>query len=419
MLSFSVYDIVIGLSSIVIASYLFTIISKKTRIPTVLLLMTLGIILRAISVQFGWHFPIPFDVIKFLGVIGLILILLEAGLDLKITSQTARLITRAGMSSLFVLVLSVIGIATVIYFLLGQTAYASVLYAIPLSVISSTVVASSVGYLSQKKRNFLTYESAFSDIIGILAFDLLLASESFSIGIVAYNLLSIIIAFVVSVIVSLILVWIATRVRIEIKAFLIFSVLLLLYAVGHKLQFPTLLAVLVFGLVINNWRYFRGRLKSHGLRQALPTREVEPVAETVSSVTQESAFIVRTFFFVLFGYTVEIGSILQLNTLLVGSIITLVIFLVRYIYLRLFLKEHVLPELFFSPRGLVTIVLFYSIPPSLVSAGVDASIIFFVIMATTIIMFVGSVYFTPEADTKIAEENGQTDDTSSAKEEVK
>ena len=95
MIEFDVYLAITALSGLVIVSYGFSILSARTRIPTVLMLLLLGVGIREITTAAGRYVEIPLDFIQFFGVLGLILILLEAGLDLNIHREKLPLIGRA------------------------------------------------------------------------------------------------------------------------------------------------------------------------------------------------------------------------------------------------------------------------------------------------------------------------------------
>lgn len=400
MFALDTYTIIIALSGLVMLSYVFSLISAKTRIPAVLMLLLLGIGIREALNHFNSYVEIPLDVIQFVGVFGLILILLEAGLDLNISRSKLPLIRSATASSALVLALSVLGISSVVHFLLGQDWQISLIYAVPLAVISSSIVASSIQYLGEEKREFLTYEASLSDILGILLFNFLIADKALSAGVVATSLGSIALAIAVSVIVSVLLIWLLVKVTIDIKVFLLFAALLLIYALGHVFDLPTLLTVLIFGLIINNWY----KIKSRRAEKYLPIQSVSLAAYSLKSLTSESAFLVRTFFFTLFGYMIDIRVLGDPKVLLVGTIIVGIIYLVRYLYLRLFMREHILPELFFAPRGLVTIVLFYKIPDGFTFDSFDDGVLFFVILITSLVMMLGGIWFTPKEATREAEE---------------
>ena len=61
-------------------------------------------------------------------------------------------------------------IAVVLQWFFDVNLFIALLYAIPLSIMSSAIIIPSVGSLSPEKREFMIYESAFSDILGIMFF---------------------------------------------------------------------------------------------------------------------------------------------------------------------------------------------------------------------------------------------------------
>ena len=66
----------------------------------------------------------------------------------------------------------------------------------------------------------------------------------------------------------------------------------------------------------------------------------------------------------------------------------------RYLLLKLFyLKKSVFPEFFITPRGLITVLLFFSIPAELKSDVFNADIILITILATSFIMTWGLIKF--------------------------
>ncbi|MBT3207478.1 MAG: hypothetical protein HN704_14985 [Bacteroidetes bacterium] len=78
------YSIIISASLIIIISYLFNIISARTNIPSVILLIVLGIVLKILMNALEFDEIDFFPVLKILGTIGLIMIVLEASLDLEL-----------------------------------------------------------------------------------------------------------------------------------------------------------------------------------------------------------------------------------------------------------------------------------------------------------------------------------------------
>ncbi len=88
------YIILISVSILVVLSYVFNLISGKLKIPSVILLLLTGIGLQMLSKEFGFVFSesrLPLDL---LGIIGLIFIVLEGSLDLKIRQTSNALSVR-------------------------------------------------------------------------------------------------------------------------------------------------------------------------------------------------------------------------------------------------------------------------------------------------------------------------------------
>ena len=162
------------------------------------------------------------------------------------------------------------------------------------------------------------------------------------------------------------------------------AILALLYAIGKQLHLSSLLIILIFGLVLNNTElFFRGRLA-----KKLDQGKVVAICKDFRMITAETAFLVRTFFFVTFGMSINLSVFGDSIVLLVGSIIVLILYVVRYVNFKMVLRSNVLPEIFLAPRGLITILLFFSIPVQYQIQNFKVGILFFVILATSIIMMI-------------------------------
>jgi hypothetical protein len=107
-------------------------------------------------------------------------------------------------------------------------------------------------------------------------------------------------------------------------------------------------------------------------------------------LTSEVAFLIRALFFLLFGYLIETSELLNLSTLGWSLAITFGIFFIRAIFLKMIsLPLH--PFLFIAPRGLITILLFLSIPIEQSYPLVNRSMIIQVIIMTSLLMMVGAI----------------------------
>ena len=57
--------------------------------------------------------------------------------------------------------------------------------------------------------------------------------------------------------------------------------------------------------------------------------------------------------------------------------------------LKVILKENVFPEIMIAPRGLITILLYYSIPKEYQIEYFEEGVLFFIIIVTSIVMMIG------------------------------
>ncbi|HRO42782.1 MAG TPA: cation:proton antiporter [Flavipsychrobacter sp.] len=381
--------ILILLSSVVIISYLFNLFSRKTNIPSVLMLIGTGIAIKYTSLYYGMIQTDVNKLVKILGIAGLIMIVLEAALDLKLSKNKVKLIGDSFASALFIFLISAFGIGFLVMQWLDVPFDRAFLYAVPLSIISSAIVIPSTSHLPEEKREFIIYESSFSDIFGILVFNYMLMGNIASLGSAFKFVTNIGIAILFSVLASLLMIYLLTKITINIKFFLVFAVLSLLYSLGELIHLPALLIVLVFGLVINNSTLvIRGRLSKW-----ISIEGIETVVDAMKSITAETSFLIRTFFFILFGYTINLDVLVLPDVWKLGSIIILILLFVRFFYLRMILKSNLFPELFLMPRGLVTILLFYSIPASHSIGGFNEGILFFIVAVSSVLMMIGLLLF--------------------------
>ena len=114
--------------------------------------------------------PNLLPVLEVLGAVGLVLILLEAALDLKIIKKKLLLIFKSLLVSFIGLVGTAYVGAYLLSFLLESSLLNNLLYTIPMSILSSAIILPSIEDLDKDKKEFMIYESTFSDIWGIIGF---------------------------------------------------------------------------------------------------------------------------------------------------------------------------------------------------------------------------------------------------------
>lgn len=387
---FTSYTAIITISVIVIMSYFFNIISAKTNIPSVLLLILSGVLIKLGLNYFGITTgETLFNILEILGIIGLIMIVLEASLDLELTKEKWPLIWKSFTVALLALIICSLSIAWLINYVLIDSFLISLVYAIPLSVMSSAIVIPSVGELLKEKKEFMVYESTFSDILGIMYFYFLIGNvDTESARTVVWDVVSnIFITIVLSIAISYALVFIFQKVKTQVKLFLLIAVLLLLYSIGKMFHLSSLLIILIFGLVLNNHKiFFRGKLK-----KLIHTPSLGSILNNFHLITIESAFVVRTFFFVIFGITISLATLLDWEVFFISLIVVVLLFGIRAIFLRIFRGKAILPEVLIAPRGLITILLFFAIPEELQVETFNAGILLYTILISSIIMAIALI----------------------------
>lgn len=378
------YYIVIAACLIIIVSYGFNIIARRTSIPSVLMLLALGIIISNISTYLGFELIDLKPFLEVLGIVGLILIVLEAALDLKIDRNKRKLVARSLLLALGSLLLNAFMISALFIVYLDLPFLNCLVYAIPLSITSSAIVIPSLANLPPAKKEFLTYESAFSDILGIIFFYFLIEAAHMSgAGRIAVSLLgNILFTILISVVLSLGLIFIFQKVKSEARLFLLIAILMLFYSVGKLFHLSSLIMIMVFGLILENRRLITGKF----LGRYFSEDSVSVIHKDLRMITIESSFTVRTFFFVIFGMTIIITSLFDVRVIVVSIIILVFLFGSRYLIFRIFFKGDMNPEIFISPRGLITLLLFYAIPSEYLSTEFNSSILLLVIIISSMVM---------------------------------
>lgn len=380
----SSYNLIIGASLIVVLSFFFNGISKKTNIPAVLMLIVLGILIKIGLEFFIPEIPDFKGSLEILGTVGLIMIVLEAALELELKKEKLWPILKSMAIALIGLVGSAYVTALILYqFIPNMTMQSAWLYATPLSILSSAIIIPSVGGLSEAKKEFHIYESTFSDIMGIMMFYFLTgklnpAEDS---GVVGFSI-NFAVTIVIALVASYAIILVFQRIKSQAKLFLLISVLLLLYAIGKKMHLSSLIIILVFGLIVKNVNlFFPGKTKIF-----LEKERMQQIYHELHIVTLETAFVVRTFFFVIFGITIVLSSLLSINVAIVSLLIIASIYAIRFLILIVFVGKDMLPQLFIAPRGLITVLLFYAIPMEAQIEGFESGILLFVIIATSLVM---------------------------------
>lgn len=376
--------IIITLCLLLLIAYIFDLTASKTKIPSVILLLFLGWTVRQLSKITNIEIPDLTSFLPALGTIGLILIVLEGSLELELNRSKFNLIKRSFVVSLVPIFALSFLLAWLFYYYGGYGFKISLLNAIPFAVISSAIAIPSVINQPQKIKEFVIYESSFSDIGGILFFNFMALNTTIDASSFLYFGLDLVIIAAVSFVATMALSFLLSRIDHHIKFVPIVLLVILIYEIAKVYNLPSLLFILLFGLFIGNIDELKRVKWLEKLNPSLLSNEVEKFKE----ILVEGTFIVRAIFFLLFGYLMKTSEILNRDTILWALAIVIAVIVFRFIMLKLF-KLPLKPLLFIAPRGLITILLFISIIPEKSIDLVNKSLVIQVIVLTALIMMFG------------------------------
>lgn len=377
-------SIIITISILLLLAYVFDITASKTKIPSVILLLLLGFGAKLITKSLNISVPNLNPILPILGTIGLILIVLEGSLELEINKSKLPLILKSSIVALIQLLVISFGIAYYLNLFEHLPLKLALSNAIPIGIISSAIAIPSARNLLNNEKEFITYESSLSDIFGVIFFNFITLNVNIGSKTFGHFSLELLTMLAISFVATLLLAGFLNKIKHHIKFVPMIILVLLIYGIAKLFHLPALIFILIFGLFICNideLRHYKFIQKFHPINF---TKDVHKFRE----ITTELAFLIRALFFMLFGFLIDLADVLNSETILFALCITLGIFIVRLIVLKIF-KLQTNPLVFIAPRGLITILLFLSIPISQQIEQIDNSLIIQVIILSALIMMVG------------------------------
>ena len=411
-------SILIVLPLLVVFSYLFDAIARKTKFPSVILLMFTGIIIRAITNLYGFtDFSFLDKVIPVLGTVGLILIVLEGALELDIKKEKLPVILKGFFAAALILILNIIVVSWAFENILNLEHKTAIIFAIPLAIISSAVAIPSAAGLLNREKEFVVYESTFSDILGIMIFNYairqfesnqtLISAES----IVALGL-QIIGVIVVSLIITYLLFKLLQKIEHHVKFFLILALLVLVYAFGKFFHLPALVTIFIFGLFLSNVK----ALLPGFMQRYLDLNQTEKGLHEFHILTAESTFLVKTFFFLFFGFSISLVEFSSVTPFIYGVLVFGIMLLIRYVYfIATTFKIKPSPLVYMSPRGLISILLFLQIKEvtfiNTAASIIDEQVLLVVILASMLMMTLGTMKKSKQDSEPDSTENSEETET--------
>lgn len=376
--------IIISLCLLLLISYMFDVSSPKTKIPSVILLLIVGWAVRQAADFFGISIPNLSPILPIIGTVGLILIVFEGALDLELNRSKKKLIISSISMSLIPMLVLSIGIGLAFDAIFGVEFRRGLLNAVPFAVISSAIAISSAKNLLPKDREFVIYESTFSDIFAVVLFNFIIRNEVIDGNSFVVFGWQLILILVITVIATLGLSLLMSKIRHRVKFVPIILLIILIYTIAKEYHLPALIFIFILGLFIGNLDKFKRFRFVDKLQPEIMVKEVVKL----NDITTEITFSIRSLFFILFGYLINTHELLNAKTFIIATGILVGIIVLRIIGLKI-ARQNLNPLLYVAPRGLITILLFITIPETERIAMVNNSLVIQVIVLTALFMMVG------------------------------
>lgn len=376
-------DLIIYICLLLLVSYFFDLISNYIKIPSVFFLIIIGFLLRFFFESLSFQVLNLEKSIIILGSLGLILIVQEAALELEFKKEKIPLILKAFFSAFFQLILQVSLFSLFFYIFLKYDLKPSILNSIPLSVISSAIAISSVKNFKNFDKEFIIYESAFSDILGIILFDFVYFNNNFNLGIIDDAFKNIFAIFLLSFISIILLIHLLNRIKHPVKFIPILLIVVSFYFLAKLYHLPALLFILFFGLALSNLH----KIKDFRIGKKIDIESLNLEIDKYRSITFELTFLIRSIFFILFGFYFKISEIFNLKNFFIAIFILSLIYSIRF-FILLFLGIKREKILFMAPRGLITIILFFLIDEKYKIFLIDKTLILQIIIISILLMLI-------------------------------
>uniref|UniRef100_UPI004049DED9 sodium:proton antiporter n=1 Tax=Flavobacterium sp. TaxID=239 RepID=UPI004049DED9 len=381
------FAIIIVICSLLLLAYIFTISSSKTKIPSVILLLILGWVVKQVADIFHIIIPDLNALLPILGSIGLVLIVLEGSLELKLNKEKLPFVRKTIITAIVPLIITAFIIAFSFSYFLEVSFKDSLINTIPLCIISSAIAISSVGHLNSFNKEFAIYESSLSDIIGVLFFNFIVLNAVIDFNSVMHFGLQILIMIGISFIATAFLAFLLSKIDHHVKFAPIALLIILIFAVSEIYHLPALIFIMFFGLIMENF----DELEQFEWIKKLKPQQLDREVQKFKELIVEAAFLIRSLFFLLFGFLMKTEDILNPETFGIALGISALIYLIRALQLAYF-KVKLMPLLFIAPRGLITILLFLSIPEANRIPFVSKALIIQVIVLSALFMMIGLIF---------------------------
>ncbi|RKZ34083.1 sodium:proton exchanger [bacterium] len=332
--------VIFSVGLIIFLAHFFTGLFERTRIPDVFMLMVLGILIGPVL---GIIQPQDFGQIgKVATTVALIVILFEGGINLDIKKikesldETAYVAISTFIISMFLVSLAVWGffkLEPIVAVMLG-------------AILGGTTSAVVIPIIQKLKLSDLAYmilflESAITDVICIVVTMSILSTYEtghLTTGTILGQIISsLILAFIIGFGGGVI--WVAMIKRI--KGFpespvSCLAYIFVLYGIAEFLNFSGAITALAFGVTLANMKDFP--VKKIRLQTYFAKFTREEITDYERNFFGDMVFLLKIFFFIYLGVSIKFGNP---DVILIGFIITVLLFLGRYIIIRFIMPKRV------------------------------------------------------------------------------
>ncbi len=391
--------------TVILLGFLGNLLFKLTKIPSVLLLIAIGVMLGPVT---GWiQHDALLDIAPYFGAAALLVILFEGGLELDI-AHVIRHAPRTAMFASVVFAVSMAAVAFVAHTYLGFSLNTALMLGAILGATSPAICISVVSGLSVRHdvKTVVKLESVMGEVLLIVSVVLLIQGHETGAtdaadwlwGFARSWSVALVVASVAGVLWSRLVGWLG---REPLSYMLTLGVVCLLHFVVEELHGSPAIAVLLFGLILANMQTIAGRFGPRFSELfGIDIREEQFVLnQFVMNITAELSFLVRTFFFVYLGLILDFSALSWTLGLWIGALFLLLlgsrrlgIALFKYSGSKFSVSElQVVMAL--QPRGLATAVVAF-MP---IQAGVPGAELFplyaFVMIVLTNLYMTGGILF--------------------------
>ena len=357
METISTFVFYVGL--IIFAAHFFTALFERTRFPDVLPLIFIGILIGPL---FGILSPDDFGYVgPLLSAVALVLMLFEGGSHLTLDTLKTSL-KDCVVLTLATFIFTVLITTCIAYYIMGNDLMPALFIGVVLGSISPAVVVPIVRMLdlSENTKSTLVVESAITDVLSIII--ALGIMKTFQAGhktlmefigtnLIATMAMSLAVGFGGAVIWSTILEKIR---KFPNTIFTSLAFIFLLYGLSEILGYSGPISVLIFGVVLANSKKI-----PLSIVQKFGADHLTEFTSIEKTLFSEVIFLVKTFFFIFLGMSIQFGNS---KILFIGILLTILIYGGRLLLSRLLIsRETPISEAamisFIIPKGLAAAVL--------------------------------------------------------------